>query len=188
MEIKKENKFKRFIKRYGVLSVACIFAVAIACVVALNLKPTEENKPTSTGVMSFSVPMENAVIVKDFADDRLQHNSTLERWEIHLAVDLTSENNNVFSVCDGIVASIESNSLEGCIVTIKHDDGFVSVYSSLNDDVLVKEGDKVAKGQKIGQASDSASNEVNTGSHLHFVLMKDGLEVDPNNYLDLQNK
>ena len=94
----------------------------------------------------------------------------------------------VFSIYDGIVDSVESNSLDGCVVTISHSDGFVSVYSSLNEDVKVSEGDSVKKGQQIGNASNSATNESKDGAHLHFVLMKDGVEVDPNNYLDLQNK
>ncbi|MBP3619287.1 MAG: M23 family metallopeptidase, partial [Clostridia bacterium] len=77
---------------------------------------------------------------------------------------------------------------DGCVITINHSDGFVSVYSSLEEDALVAQGDKVSKGQLIGKAAATATNESLSGGHLHFQLFKDGKEVDPNNYLDLQNK
>lgn len=186
MELKEENKFKRLFKRYGVLSLACVFSLAIALTIAFSIP--REGVNVSTEGIKFGLPMENAVIVKDFDDSKLQLNGSLERWEIHLSVDLASENNKVFSVYDGIVKSVESNTLDGCIITIEHTDGFVSVYSSLAEDAKVKEGDKVTKGQEIGTASTTATNESKDGEHLHFTLLKDGTEVDPNNYLDLQNK
>lgn len=186
MEIKEDNKVKKFFRRYGVLSLACVFSLAIALTIAFSVP--KAGVDVSTDGIKFGLPMENAVVVKDFDDSKLQLNDSLERWEIHLSVDLASENNKVFSVYDGVVSSVESNSLDGYCITIEHADGFVSVYSSLAEEVKVKEGDKVTKGQEIGQASDTATNESKDGQHLHFTLLKDGNEVDPNNYLDLQNK
>ena len=189
MEIKKESKFKKNFKKFGALGMACVFAVAIALTITFAVpRDNGEDKPVTTTPISFELPMNGAVVVKDYAEDRLQFNESLKRWEIHLAVDLTSENNTVYSVCDGVVTSVDSNSLDGYVVKIQHDDGFVSVYSSLGEELKIKEGDKVKKGQEIGQASDTASNESVAGGHLHFVMLKDGQEVDPNNYLDLQNK
>lgn len=185
MEINEEGKFKRLFKRYGALSIACVVSLAIALGIGLSAGRSE---PVSTTSIQFGLPMTDAVVVKDYADDKLQLNESLNRWEIHLAIDLSSENSAVFSIYDGIVDSVETNSLDGCVVTISHSDGFVSIYSSLNEDVDVKEGDTVRKGQQIGTASNSATNESKDGAHLHFILMKDGVEVDPNNYLDLQNK
>lgn len=185
MDIKKENKLKSFFKRYGVLSLACVIAVAVALSIGLNV-PNE--KPVSTTDMNFALPMNNAVVAKDFADDRLQFNEALERWEIHLSIDFTSADNAVFSVLDGVVTDVDTNSLDGTYIKIEHSNGFESIYSSLDSDIKVAEGDKVNKGQELGKASDSAKNEIVEGGHLHFTLLKDGQEVDPNNYLDLQNK
>lgn len=185
MEIKNESKFKKFFKKFGALSMASVFAVAIAITVAFSVSNVQ---PVSTTPISFGLPMKNAVVVKDFSEDKLQFNESLKRWEIHLAVDLTSENAGVYSVSDGVVTSVDSNSLDGYVVKVTHENGFVSVYSSLSDKLKVKEGDKVLKGQEIGQASDTASNESKSGGHLHFTLFQNGTEVDPNNYLDLQNK
>lgn len=184
MEIKEENK--QSLKRLGAVSIACLVALVIALAIAFGVRGG--TKDVSTSALSFALPMNNSVVVKDYADNRLQHNPSLKRWEIHLSVDLASEDSTVFSIYDGIVSKVDVNSVEGRIIKIEHEGGFVSVYSSLEDEVEVKEGDRVKKGQAIGKASTSGANESKSGAHLHFTLFKDGLEVDPNNYLDLQNK
>lgn len=187
MEIKNESKFLRVFRRYGVLALACVMCVVIALVVGLTAT-LGKSKQVSNEALKFLVPMQNAVVIKDYADDHLQHNESLKRWEIHLAVDLTSDNVNVFSVADGTVTSATFDNIDGGVITISHADGFVSIYSSLESGFDVREGSKVSAGQKIGTMSSSASNESKMGGHLHFTLLKDGVEVDPNNYIDLQNK
>ncbi len=186
MDIKTKAKFKNFFKRYGVFSVAFICAMAIVLGVAVGT--SEQDVPVSVATIEFSLPMKNAVVVKDFADDHLQFNASLNRWEVHLGIDLVSENENVFNVADGVVTLVENNSLEGCVVEISHQDGFVSRYSSLSSDLRVSVGDKVVAGENIAKIDKTASNESADGSHLHFVLMKNNVEIDPNYYLDLQNK
>lgn len=188
MEIKKENKLKNIFKRYGKVMLVGVIAFIVAIVTAVAVNVDEETEQVSTESVSFSLPMENAVVVKDYADDYLQFNESLNRWEIHLAVDMVAENPSVFSIYDGVVAEISENSLDGCVVKIEHEGGFVSQYASMGQDLLVKVGDTVKKGQLIGKSADSATNEILDGAHLHFAMYKDGVEVDPNIYLDLQNK
>ena len=185
MEIKKDSKFNGLIKRIGAVAVVCVFCLAIALTIAFSVPKGQQ---VSNVMGQFVLPMNNATVVKDYADDRLQDNPTLKRWEIHLAIDLQSNDMNVFSIYDGVVKSIRSNGLEGKVVEIDHGNGFTSVYSSLENDVNVQENGKVNKGQQIGKASNAAGNEKLTGGHLHFMLYKDGKAVDPNIYLDLQNK
>lgn len=186
MEIK-SNKFKDFFKRYGALALAGVFTVAIVLTVVLTV--AGQSTQVSTTSLSFQLPMNNAEVIKDYSDTKLQYNDILNRWEIHLGIDFTSPtDNSVMSVLDGTVTDVTNNSLEGYIVEITHDNGFVSVYSSLDENVLVKEGDEVKKGDKIGEASNSASREFDDENALHFVLLQSGVEVDPNIYLDLGNK
>ena len=185
----KKEKFTNFVKRFGVVAGAIVLVFAIVFAVALNVTPqSEEGEEVSTGVMKFENPMQNAVVVKDYADDHLQYNADLKRWEIHLAIDFASDNDSVFSVCDGVVSSVKMDELNGCVVEIAHENGFSSVYSSLKENSTLKVGDKVKAGQKIGNADKSAINESGSGAHLHFSMLKNGVEVDPNIYLDLQNK
>lgn len=150
MEIRKENKFKNFFKRYGAIALAGVFTVAIALTIALTV--TDKGSEVSTTNLDFQVPMNNAEILKDYSDTDLQFNEVLNRWEIHLGIDFTSQDTAVFSVLDGTVTSVSNNSLEGNVVEITHSNGFVSVYSSLADELLVSEGDTVQKGTQIVNA------------------------------------
>ena len=185
----KKNGVGGLVRKIGAVSLAVLCCGVIALSVALkaNMDKQEEGTDVSGDVVKFGLPMSNSVVVKDYADDRLQYNKSLNRWEIHLAVDLASDKSDVFSVSDGVVSSVEMNALDGYVVKINHADGFSTIYSSLSD-VNLKNGDKVSMGQKIGTASTSATNESADGSHLHLVMLRNGTEVDPNLYLDLQNK
>lgn len=187
----KKNKVFAYLKKCGIVGGGCVACGLIALAIALNVAPKEvelEEQVVSTESLHFGLPMENAVVVKDYADDHLQFNESLGRWEIHLAVDFASDNNNVLAVADGVVTSIGNNSLDGYIVKISHKDGFVSEYSSLAEIQNLVVGSSVVVGDLIGTASTTAGNELSSGNHLHFVLLQNGVEVDPNNYLDLQSK
>ncbi len=136
----------------------------------------------------FALPMNSPMIIKDFSDTQLQYNETLDRWESHMAVDLTSSDLNVLSVLDGEIISIEYDFFDGYVVKIRHDEGFVSSYGSLEEVVGLEEGEQVKKGDKIGKASTTASNSSSYGNHMEFILLKDDQKIDPNSFLDLENK
>ena len=139
-------------------------------------------------VITFQSPMTSASVIQDYSDTNLQYNPTLDRWEAHFYVDLTSDDLMVYSVLDGKVLSVDYDYLTGYVVKVEHNDGFESVYSSLDENISVKSGDEIKKGSLIGKASNSAASSSSYGDHLEFTLLKEGKKVDPNNYLDLQNK
>ena len=169
----------------GLLVVAC--AVTIALVNANNTSEAnigEENVPVSS--TTFVLPMKDATISKDYSGTELQYNDTLKQWEIHKAIDFKAgEDLQVYAVSDGTVSNVYTNYLEGTVVEITHANGLVSIYKSLNSDVAVSVGDKVSTGSVIGKAGESMAQEANTGAHLHFEMTKDGVKVNPNNYIDL---
>ncbi len=193
------NKIKLFMKKYGYYCMVGLLVVALGVTIGI-VAGTEDNKLVSNSadnpvisvtnpeVLSFTLPMENPSVVKDYSGTELMWNSTLAWWEAHEGMDLTSDNNMVFAIADGEVLSITEDSLEGTKVVIKHSNGLESVYGSLNSDLKIKQGDKVKKGDQIGTASDTAGNEQKTGAHLHFELIEDGNKIDPNNYLELEPK
>ncbi len=82
----------------------------------------------------------------------------------------------VHAAADGVcIAAGDQIQAYGKLVVIRHDNGYVTVYAD-NSELLVKEGDKVRRGQiiaKSGQTGDAAS------PRLHFELRKDGHAVDP---------
>jgi len=66
----------------------------------------------------------------------------------------------------------------GNLVIIKHNDTYLSAYAH-NRAVLVKQGDTVAKGQKIAEMGDSDADRV----MLHFEIRRMGKPVDPIKFL-----
>lgn len=62
----------------------------------------------------------------------------------------------------------------GKLIVIKHNDKFLSVYAH-NKELLVKEGQTVAKGQKIAEMGKSDTDQVK----LHFEIRRFGKPVDP---------
>lgn len=192
MEIKKENKFYTFIKRFGayILAAFVVILIAVTATVAGVLTSRNKNNPVDvvTNPISFGLPVANASVIKDFSDTKLQFNETLKKWEAHFSVDLASDDLAVMAVADGTVADVFYKYMDGYCVTIQHADGFTSVYASLDENVDVKKGDTVTKGQQIGQMSASAAGESSYGAHVDFSLYQNGKSVDPNNYISLQNK
>ena len=199
INIKKRGEgFKNFVKKYGYYIILSLIILAITLSVIFTGRTsntTEINVKEYTPVevssvaLSFELPLLDCEVVHDYSREELVFNSTLGWFETHKGVDLKSKNSNTVKACEGgEVTEVYSNTLEGTVVVIKHNDNISTKYSSLGEDVAVKIGDKVKKGQKIGTISSSAGNEVETGAHLHLEIIENGNQVDPNNYLALQNK
>lgn len=172
----------------ALLVAAC--AITIAVVNARNTSLASINDDTvMVAANTYVVPVKNATIAKDYSGSELQYNDTLKQWEIHKAIDfIATDDLNVYAVADGTIGKVTTNYLEGTVVEIMHKNGLVSVYKSLNESTKVSVGDKVSAGQVIGELADTMAQEVNTGAHLHFEMLKDGVKVNPNDYLDLGNK
>lgn len=196
---KNNTKTKKFLKKFGAYILAGCLVVAIVLTLTLTLGKGEQkvvdntlnNDPiveVDTKPLVFTVPLENATVLKGFSATDLMFNSTLKHWEAHKAVDLVSETSNMAVAClEGTVTKVEKTYANGTTIEIEHKEGFVSTYSSLSDS-LVEVGDVVTAGQNLGEVSTSASNEMAQGDHLHFVLKKDGKKVDPASYIELSNK
>ena len=194
------NKFKLFMKKYGYYCMVGVLVIALGITIGiatgtedntLNTNPADNPviSVTNPEVLTFTLPMENPSIIKDFSGEDIVFNSSVGWWETHEGMDLTSENSLVFAIADGEVLSVVDDQLEGTKIVIEHANGLQSVYSSLDStDIKVQVGDKVSMGDQLGVASTSASNESLTGAHLHFELIEDGAKIDPNNYLELEPK
>jgi lipoprotein NlpD len=66
----------------------------------------------------------------------------------------------------------------GKLVIIKHNNSYLSVYAH-NKELLVREGQVIAKGQKIATMGNSGTDKVK----LHFEIRKQGQSVDPTTFL-----
>ncbi len=68
----------------------------------------------------------------------------------------------------------------GNLVLLRHDNGWVTAYAH-NDELLVKRGDKVKRGQVIAKAGKTGSVDQ---PQVHFELRQGSRPVDPIPYLE----
>ena len=184
-----KNVFQKF-GYYILLGVLVLAALITLIVVGVNgNKNTEPLTEDVSVLVSPYLPVLNATIYKEYSADELQYNSTLKQWEVHKGLDFqAATGSSVYSILDGKVVDVYNNVLEGAVVVVEHDNGWVSTYASLDENVNVKEGDVVNRGQQLGTVSSSASAELDAGSHLHFSLEDNGRRVDPAAYLNIATK
>lgn len=182
--------FKRFLKKYGYYMLAFVAILVVGITAGLNKNAGNEPAiPTNVSEVKMLCPMNSPEVLKWYSDTELFYNTTLKQWESHKAVDLTSATSpDVYSVLDGTVTNCSYSYEDGYCITISHADGLSTIYCSLSNVNSIKKGDSVKRGQKIGEASTSASNESVDGSHLHFSVVLNGNKVDPANYITFENK
>lgn len=91
-----------------------------------------------------------------------------------------SDNFDVVSILNGTVISIKDDNILGNVVEVRHDNDMISVYQSLSD-VKVTENQEIKQGDIIGK---SGTNNISKslGDHLHFELIINGQNVNPEEY------
>lgn len=203
------NKVLAFFKKniYFILMIACILAIGtmitVAAVVNANRDddvpvintpdpddkpkpdpdPDPDPEPEKPFVFLMQSPLAEYTVDLAFSDTELVFLPTQGHWAIHPAVDMTAPaGTQVVCGFDGEVTAVSQDTFWGGTVTVKHEGGYVSTYRLL-DDVSVSVGDKVTQGQVIGVISGDALAETAQGAHLHLELIKDGVAVDPMQYL-----
>ena len=147
-----------------------------------NSKP-EENTEKTNVKLSFEKPVEGD-IVRDFAVDNLIYSNTLQEWTTQTGVDIKADKTTIVKAAEsGIVKTIKNDPRYGLTVIVEHENGFQTVYSNLLTSEFVVEGEKVEKGQSLGTVGNTAAFEIADDAHLHFEILKDSVQVDPNIYL-----
>ena len=133
--------------------------------------------------LNFAKPVDGE-IVRDFAVDSLVYSDTLQEWTTHTGIDIKADKTTVVKSAEaGIVKTIKNDPRYGLTVIVEHENGFQTVYSNLLTSEFVVEGEKVEKGQSLGTVGNTAAFEIADEPHLHFEILKDSVQVDPNIYL-----
>lgn len=135
---------------------------------------------TKTEPLTFIKPVEGE-ITKDYAKDKLVYSETLEEWTTHLGWDIKADKTTVVkSSAAGTVKSIKNDPRYGLSIIIEHEDGYQTLYANLLSTEFVTVGEKVKQGGSIGTVGNTASFEIADTPHLHFEIIKNGENVDPN--------
>ena len=124
-------------------------------------------------------------IIKEFANNKLVYSNTLDVWTTHLGVDIKAEKTAVVkAAANGKVVSIKNDPRYGLTVIIEHVNGYKTVYANLLSSEFVVEGEDVKQGDSIGTVGNTAAFEITDEPHLHFELLKDNEELDPELFLN----
>lgn len=139
-------------------------------------KSTKEEKDPS-----FVSPIESSDILREYAKENLVYSETLKEWITHLGIDIKAEKATVVKAsADGTVKAIKNDPRYGLTIIIEHSNGYKTLYANLLTTEFVSEGEKVKAGQTIGTVGDTAVYEVVDEPHLHFELIKNNENINPN--------
>lgn len=135
-------------------------------------KPGEDTGTAGTNddITDWSIPA-NGKLVGEFSESANQK-----------GIDIAGKRGQaiVASAAGKVVYSGSGLRGYGKLVIIKHNKTYLSAYAH-NNKILVKEGQSVARGQRIAEMGSTDSDQVK----LHFEIRKFGKPVDPAKYLPL---
>jgi murein DD-endopeptidase MepM/ murein hydrolase activator NlpD len=96
-------------------------------------------------------------------------------------INISAPRGAAVEAADGGVVAYAGNELRGYgnLILVKHPNGWISAYGHC-DQILVKRGDKVARGQMIGRVGSTGNV---TEPQLHFELRRGNRAVDPREFL-----
>lgn len=136
-----------------------------------------------TPVLTFIMPVEGEII-RDYAKDKLVYSDTLKEWVTHLGIDIKSAKTSIVKAsAPGKISAIKNDPRFGLSVVIDHSEGYTTVYSNLLTAEFVTVGEDVEQGETIGTVGNTAAFEILDEPHLHFEILKDAVQIDPNMYL-----
>ena len=99
-----------------------------------------------------------------------------KKRQFHRGIDLKGKSGTpVLTTADGKVIYSGEDGKYGITVRILHEDGYVTVYAHLSEQVVAR-GERVILGQKIGAIGSTGAS---TGPHLHYEVLKDDKPVNP---------
>ena len=146
---------------------------------------TEPTEPSVPRPLQTARPLECQTVAV-YAMEALSYNQTTRDWRTHDGMDIAAEaGTGVCAAADGVVYTVFTDETMGTTVVIRHEDGYITQYSSLDKEVLVAPGDAVKLGQTIGTVGTTALLETALGHHVHFSVTRDGVSVDPMEFLKL---
>lgn len=129
----------------------------------------------------FINPIKDGRISGEFGNQRILNGKPKNP---HSGTDIAAtKGTDIVASGEGII-SLAQNDLfyTGNVVMINHGLGLQTIYAHM-DTIIVKEGQMVKEGQKIGTVGDSGRA---TGPHLHFGASVDNIKFDPMNLIKIK--
>jgi len=119
-------------------------------------------------------------IVMDYSVETAIYDKTLDQYRTNDSVCIAGNaGDDILACAAGKVKSVSKDKENLTSVVIEHGNGWLSTYSQLQDNVLVKEGDIVDEGAVIGNLSEPSYKSSLLGPHLEFKVMHNDACTDP---------
>jgi murein DD-endopeptidase MepM/ murein hydrolase activator NlpD len=100
---------------------------------------------------------------------------------MHTGIDIVCPNRSpILAAADGVITLANYSGNYGLVVVIQHDINQLQTTYAHNSVLLVKDGDRVSKGQIIAF---SGSTGHSTGPHLHFEVRYQNIVLNPEHYI-----
>ena len=159
---------------------------AVQAVTPKREEPQEDEEPPVEAVAELLpqvVSPLDGTTVTVFSMSELLYDETMADWRTHEGLDIqAAEGDAVKTAAAGEVTSVTRDELMGTTVCITHSGGYVTRYSSLQENPPISQGQQVKAGDIVGYVGTAAA-EASMGPHLHFAVEKDGSLIDPKEYI-----
>lgn len=166
-------------KSMGALVLGVIIAALFASLTWANTLFDEGIGQDAYGEIRWAYPLADLNVTSPYG-----HVSRLRNYRRHGGVDFgVPEGTPVTPVADGVVTIADNSTLSskyGNVILVTHSSGYQSLYAHL-DEIRVKPGMKVYKGQTIGLVG---ATGMATGPHLHLEILNNEQRIDPFTVLD----
>lgn len=156
------------------------FSLAVGTVIIVPEGVMPEEKPWSPPKPTITIPQESIAgggrllwpVTGQFTQNYVWY---------HKGIDIANKAAPSVAAAEGgvVVSALKERWGYGWNITIDHGGGLQTLYAHLQD-FYVNAGDKVSRGQPIGQMGSTGRS---TGTHLHFEVRQDGVAQNPFNFL-----
>ena len=117
-----------------------------------------------------------------FRMSELLYDETMADWRTHEGRDVQAAEGDAVEAAAALGFGSREYELLGTTVCIAHSGGYVTKYSSLQENPPISQGQKLSAGDIVGYVGTAAA-EASMGPHLHFAVEKDGTLIDPQEYI-----
>lgn len=145
--------------------------------------PDEATPSPSPAPVKMTKPVEGEIL-QAYAADRLVYNKTLQEWRTHKGLDIAANaGTDVLCAYVGTVTDVKYDPRYGDTIVVDHGAGLKTVYCGVKAADGIEVGHAVEAGTVLGKISGDIFCEKEDGAHLHFEILQDSNNVNPDSYL-----
>lgn len=146
-----------------------------------------ENNSLKYFLSGFNYPVNDIkYITSEFGLIRIQryHNGKILSKHVHDGIDIANDKGTpIYAPADGIIRYAKNVEIYGNMIIIEHGFSLFTDYAHL-DEIFVKEGQVVKKGDIIGAVGNTGWS---TGPHLHWEARLNGISIDPRAFFSIED-